>query len=582
MLRAVQKFLNDTHKGLGSRHGNAFEIRMIERSGKGIYSVNIEDINSQKGMELLNDVLCSAKYRTCCKYFSLYDFKRNGALTRISNSNAENCSVLSVDFDHIDENGFRPYLDKLHGIGLDPYVIFSGHGYQLHFILDRVYNTKKDAGAITMQQAFRDIMLRKGFPVDTKVGTASQIMRLPFTYNCKDPANPIKTEIIRPHGKDTFSFDGLICMLEALPDNPVAGYKPYKATAVIRKKRTAQTTDVKYTEQKGYDKLFTKWEWDSLPEGIKNILKETFEGERNYAEKHLVNFLYVVKGYSETRTLDIISEWAGYHCIPALPHDQMLYDFNRFIKWSKANKPEYNRMLKEAHGSCYGNYHIERLDEIQISEKCFSDFKKISGGALKLFFAMIYMLRNNVPVTKDILCPSINCSQASFYRYMDELKARNIVRIVHGNKKTGSYTEYIPVYEINQQNSSEKYFTVPYAQIERFFTDKHADLTNTEFKIYITLIRYGTGYKNIWISQENIGRLSGYCRQTVSAVTSILHNLKYIFKNTRVFTYRKKDISYNGVLYKFPENTTFGEQRRVCLYSIVKNVSSYMECKEVA
>ena len=162
----LYNFIVDTHPQIAGDYKQCVDIKAVFRTaGKYVKPNKIFYSDSEKQMEELQKFIdaLDASGRAYCLYYSVYTFNPEGKQT-ITKDNAQSTQMLCADLDHITESDFAPILEKLKKSGLEPnYSIFSGHGFQLIYKLDKP-STDKDLLA-----EFTDAMQANGYPVDEKI-----------------------------------------------------------------------------------------------------------------------------------------------------------------------------------------------------------------------------------------------------------------------------------------------------------------------------------------------------------------------------------------------------------------------------
>lgn len=141
-------------------------------------------------------------YFGCAKYGSANNRKHN---------NAEFFRALWVDIDcgeekaKPDKNGkIRGYIDQATGMtalmgfckkhGLPrPIVVDSGYGLHFYWVLTETLSRNVWE---SLSKRLRDVALEDGLIVDTAVFEAARVLRVPGTYNFKDPENPIQVQVL--------------------------------------------------------------------------------------------------------------------------------------------------------------------------------------------------------------------------------------------------------------------------------------------------------------------------------------------------------------------------------------------------
>ena len=159
----IYKFIVDTHPQINGDFNQCVDIKAVFRTaGKYVKPNKIFYSDTDKQKEELQKFINSldASGRAYCLYYSVYTFNPEAKKT-ITKDNAQSTQMLCADLDHITEADFAPMLEKLKENGLEPnYSIFSGHGFQLIYKLDKP-STDKDLLA-----EFTDAMKANGYPVD--------------------------------------------------------------------------------------------------------------------------------------------------------------------------------------------------------------------------------------------------------------------------------------------------------------------------------------------------------------------------------------------------------------------------------
>lgn len=145
---------------------------------------------------------CNRSKFQLCEYFVFSAFDKNIAKNADTEPsklpamcNATNTAMiqsLMLDFDKITKEEFIEHYTRLRELGLEMLVVFSGHGYQVHFLLD------KPTRDIHSLKAFVRLAISMGYPVDPGANTISQLARMPKTLNSKayNPKYGYELEVI--------------------------------------------------------------------------------------------------------------------------------------------------------------------------------------------------------------------------------------------------------------------------------------------------------------------------------------------------------------------------------------------------
>lgn len=188
-LRAMKRFDPQDSKKKGTARYTSFNTFSLDETCKDYLMKYIRQCNRSK-FEL-------------CEYFILSVFDKNIAKNtdtvpskRPGMCNATNTAMiqsLMLDFDKISTGEFVQYYSRLRQVGLEGQVVFTGHGYQIHFLLDEA---TRDVHAL---KAFVRLAIAMGYPIDPGANTISQLARMPHTWNSKayDPKFNYNLEVIR-------------------------------------------------------------------------------------------------------------------------------------------------------------------------------------------------------------------------------------------------------------------------------------------------------------------------------------------------------------------------------------------------
>ena len=74
-----------------------------------------------------------------------------------------------------------------------PIIVDSGYGLHFYWVLTEVLDRKTWE---SLSKRLRDLALADGLIVDTAVFEASRVLRVPGTFNFKDPSNPIEVRVV--------------------------------------------------------------------------------------------------------------------------------------------------------------------------------------------------------------------------------------------------------------------------------------------------------------------------------------------------------------------------------------------------
>ena len=275
----IYKFIADTHPQINGDFNQCVDVKAVFRT-TGKYArpnkIFYSDTDKQKKeLQKFIDNL-DASGRKYCLYYSVYTCNPADKKT-ITKDSAQSTQILCADLDHITESEFEPILDKLKKNGLEPnYSIFSGHGFQLIYKLDKPSTDKN------LLAEFTDAMKANGYPVDEKIRDCARVMRLPYTINNKDPEKPVNTYVYSTK-EGTYSLQELKNRLGMKEQKEEVSEKPKERQAPKETKKTEVQNFTTYDDeflQKTYACITT----DKFPAPIKSALM----GLRNgYTDKQI-------------------------------------------------------------------------------------------------------------------------------------------------------------------------------------------------------------------------------------------------------------------------------------------------------
>lgn len=188
-LRAMKRFNPQDSKKKGTARYTSFNTFKLDETCKDYLKSYIRQCNRSKFQ--------------LCEYFIFSAFDKNiakNADTEPSKQpamcNATNTAMiqsLMLDFDKVSKEEFIEYYTRLRESGLEFNTIFTGHGYQIHFLLNEA---TRDVHAL---KAFVRLAACMGYPVDQGANTISQLCRMPHTWNSKayDPKFNYELSVIQ-------------------------------------------------------------------------------------------------------------------------------------------------------------------------------------------------------------------------------------------------------------------------------------------------------------------------------------------------------------------------------------------------
>ena len=193
--KTIIDFLSTVHPELTSKmsQSSCVELRPINRSPDNFNirlnrSLNLWRLDD-KAIDILKDYLAKHNGQPYCMYYSVFAFDyskdaytkagKKAVKGKITSDAAMFTNELVFDFDNISYLSVQGLFHMLDKAGLEGLWVFTGHGYQLHILLNEpLYNAR-------MLYRMVHLLRAKGFMCDTSCVDTARLMRLPFTYNCK-------------------------------------------------------------------------------------------------------------------------------------------------------------------------------------------------------------------------------------------------------------------------------------------------------------------------------------------------------------------------------------------------------------
>ena len=266
------------------------------------------------------------KYKFSCNtYFSLSSTDKNGGT--IENLKHRYC--IGLDFDKKLDNSLdvKEIMFRFKKIGNLWYhgIIDSGNGYHTYICIEETNDINK------VVQVTKS--LGKLLGADNKAELATQILRVPLTYNSKNNKSK-QVNIIHMFEKNTI--------------------KPYDIDKLYSK----------YCNNDYIDDRIIKYEMKNtnMPPCIENILQGVTEGERNFYLKRLISY-FKLYGYNKSESSIMIKEWNN-KCDPSLGEHELEYQFNYI--WDKPYK-------------CFGCKTTDITIQTQIAKYCNKNLCKNKG-----------------------------------------------------------------------------------------------------------------------------------------------------------------------------------------------------------
>lgn len=546
-------FLCKTHPELKkSQHYLCTEIRAIARDGSKkvsvlpIWNIASDELRIKKFFQNLAD-----EDRPYCIYYSVGAFhfiKGKYKYTKMSGDSYLSTRILAVDFDGISEDEYKVYLSKIKDMGLKPISVSSGHGFQMIFNLERANAEPKILRKLCLR------MQGSGFPVDMKACCTSQLMRLPYTYNCKEfdaelknyynPIDPKRPPVfIYEDSDEKYDCDKIINLFPEVDNEEEklkkAAKKPRRNGTVNEKNIDRSFAVPENNGYRHYSDIISEEEYDALHTPIKAILTNCCEGYRNISLLYLTHYLESICGFEEKTAMNIINRWAtvinydGYYDVTD--------EYERMKKYSPNilnTKYDYEMAQKFGNLPKFVLLH-KRNGNIILPNGFFSKYKNLSAKVVKTYFSILYFCNSKNTFSFDELFEYTGISKATLYRHIEELKNAEMLDTFGKNR-------YILV--VPQDNKYKGYTVIPGKMLKKALFSSENTLSASELKVYIHLLHRLGQNSCFWDSQTTIGKSLDMSQSRISEITTELAKKGYIYKHCfkKKFTLAEKILTKNA------------------------------------
>lgn len=520
----LYNFIVDTHPQINSDFNQCVDIKAVFRTaGKYVKPNKIFYSDSEKQREELQKFIdtLDASGRAYCLYYSVYTFNPEDKKT-ITKDNAQSTQMLCADLDHITESEFSPILEKLKENGLEPnYSIFSGHGFQLIYKLDKPSSDKE------LLAEFTEAMKANGYPVDEKIKDCARVMRLPYTVNNKDPEKPINTYIYSTH-EGAYSLKDIQNKL---------GMKKQQKTAQQAPAET-QKQDFTAYDDEFLQRTYTCISTDRLPSPIKAVLM----GFRNgYTDKQIRGIVLYLRDYegvgldaivSTAQTLASINtfNYTG-DVIPDITRKVKALFYNREYKFNYDDLKEFGSMDGKVVDRSNLKLHNSTIKE-DISNKAFYVY-------LRLLLEQKY--QHKIAFTIKEVSQVCNISERSIRTRLEELAKSGLIDKKRALKKEGGkYVYIISKFGIDRTKGFTKININVLAILLKAVDDKIINETVIKFLLYMKCIAQGAQGTDgtIAVSQAEIAK---HLNITKNAVTMLWAKVEELNKaNKCIYIKREK------------------------------------------
>lgn len=531
----LYNFIVDTHPQINGNYKECVDIKAVFRTaGKYVKPNKIFYSNSDKQREELQKFVdtLDASGRAYCLYYSVYTFDPADKKT-ITKDNAQSTQMLCADLDHITESEFSTIFDKLKENGLEPnYSIFSGHGFQLIYKLDKPSTDKE------LLAEFTDAMKANGYPVDEKIKDCARVMRLPFTVNNKDPENPVNTYIYSTH-EGVYSLKELRSKLgmkkqaqKAKKEDPTAKQAPKET-----QKRDFTAYDNAFLQQK-----YTCISTNKLQAPIKAALM----GFRNgYTDKQIRGIVLYLRDYEGVELDAIISTVQTLASIDTYNYTgDVIPDIERKVKslfYHFEYKFNYDD-LKE-----FGKMSWKVCDQSSMRIQNSVMKEDISNKAFYIYLRLLIekKYKHKIAFTINEVAQVCNISERSIRTRLEELAKCGLIDKSRAHKTTGGkYVYTISKFGIDKAQGYTAINILVLSDLIKAVDDKIINETVLKFLLYMKHV----AKEGIPVSQEGIAKQLNIKQEAVSKLWAKVEELNA----TRMYPYiTRNKLGYDEDKYSY-------------------------------
>ncbi len=563
-VKTIIDFLTTVHPELVDKSSQdaCVELRPINRSPDEFNIILNRSLNlwrlDENAIDRLKEYLFRHNGEPYCMYYSVFSFDygkdsytkagKKAVKGKITSSSALFTNEIVLDFDNINYMGFEMLVRDIEKVGFEALWVFTGHGYQMHILLDEpLYGEKNLFNIVHLFRA-------KGFMCDTACVDTARLMRLPFTYNCKcfsseeyddEYNNPPLCRIVK-ETKKRYSFEDIVSKLTVLPTISAQDEKIYLDSLAS----TDDSEDVVEETEDVEDVSLNRVEYpdyldiDSFPEPVVKMLRCTPHGFRNETLGFLIGYFkkYILLG--KQQIFEVLNIWNSYACEPPFPQDIFIKDFERL--YQGGGLPYSSRAVEE-----FGFINFEtqlqlhRDNKVLISNTIFQSLDVIDGNVLRAYLAVKILEHGNgenddeykVDITINALADVTGMSIPTLKRVLPVAKKINLLYVKQGVKKKGEPNTYHS-FQINKYDAGFKALSVNDLDVY-LSTSKRLKLTDNELKLYLFML-YKFYTKDRAMSLKKMGAFIGLTESAVSKLVTSLSKKRYlkverIYKDNVVF-----------------------------------------------
>lgn len=508
----IVDFLKQIRPNLTKENNREIEIRLLRRDKADNFlgTFRLSDFNEYTKNKLIEFLTYVENFKYCT-YYSVYGFDKTilpiindeeKKTPKIAKNNAKDTSILVADFDNISEENFDKYYIEFISLNIEPSItIFSGHGYQCIWKLDKNYDD------LMLLKKFTKQLLALNFPIDNKIKDCARLMRVPGTFNCKDIDSIIPTYIY----KQTTEKEKI---------------KEYSVEDLFSKIRLNTYNTEENISVGNLQEIYPMLNIKQLPTPIHKMLQGFVEGKANNVLMFLTLYFREL-GFSKGKIKEIISILAKQGTYP-WDEDFVLKEVDRFFyNRQYSAKTVYLSSLKEFG---YFDFQLTNNENLKINNYVMLNVKNISSKAFIIYLQMLIYVHNgeeNSFTLKDI-SDLVKCSERRLKDKLDELLKIGLLDKKRSYKKDGNaYLYYINGF----LRFTEKGFTnFHIASLKLLLKQlEYKEINETQVIICLYLKQRCYNENNMcYLTLETIGNDLGFTKSTISKAFSKIEEAKLI------------------------------------------------------
>ena len=531
------------------------EIRPIKRLKDLEYtrSLNIWRLDN-KGIEQLLDFNKKVNGKEFCVYYSSfalnYDIKSEGyQIGKVNNENARYTTILPLDFDEQSLTEITKQLDILRSLDIEFITVFTGNGIQALILLNKkVYDTK-------ILKKWTTLLISKGFRVDDSIVDCARVLRLPYTFNCKQfdinnkkyshDAIEIATEVWEWTEKryDILDIFNKIQTLPSIIPSTKEEIEELKELETVKKVEFEENSIKDISTNKKKEKINEIFEVvksdievvkdqykyiniKQIPDAVVNMLYKTPEGLRNDTLLFLVPYLRNTLKLSEKQVIETIKVW-GSRCTTPYTSDFAEDEAKRILNYKSQYKyGKYTDNMQKAFGPL--EIHIyKKNNTVEIYNDIFDNggIIKISDAAFKIYLHLELNKDKKESYTIKEIEELTSIPSVTIRRNIKDLIRYGYIR----RKTTYKKNKESYLYSLSEYRSRATGVTIFNKATLKLML---MDLTDGEIKLYAYLYRMLNEKLEVSASQKYLSSKIGKSQPRISCMTTELGEKDYLNKTT--------------------------------------------------